>query len=345
MRRFKAILAAFILAAAIVSCEDETAKDIIDDGNGDNNGTENVTPSTPDNNQGEGDNTGNEGEGDNTGNEGEGDNTGNEGEGDNTENEGEGDNTGNEGEGDNTGNEGEGEGDNDEPEPEPQPEYVVDEHGYATFTHQGFSFKIKESEYKSARKAKDAVRYMKEDIDHIVSIIPEEALNVMRKNPIWMEKNNTANSSAAWYHTWAGYPESIGDLKEKGKCVEITNYSNYISWTDQNQPLMVLHELCHLYHDQGLGGDRNQTINEAYQNAKENGLYAEGWYRYNVNQTSQSQWTKVTDVYCMVTVWEYFAEMCEAYWGENDYYPFNYNQLKEHDPMGFAMMESIWGAK
>lgn len=228
---------------------------------------------------------------------------------------------------------------------EPQPEYVVDEHGYATFTHQGFNFKIKESDYNSSRKGKDAVKYIKEDLDHIVSIIPEEALEVMRKRPIWLEKNNTANSSAAWYHTWAGYPESIGDLKEKGKCVEITNFSNYISWSDQNQPLMVLHELCHLYHDQGLGGDRNQTINEAYKNAKDNGLYAEGWYRYNINQTSQSQWTKTTDVYCMVTVWEYFAELCEAYWGENDYYPFNYEQLKEHDPVGFAMMESIWGAK
>lgn len=47
----------------------------------------------------------------------------------------------------------------------------------------------------------------------------------------------------------------------------------------------------------------------------------------------------------MVTVWEYFSELCEAYWGENDYYPFNYEQLKEHDPVGFAMMKTIWGAK
>ena len=339
MRKFRTIFAALLVIAAIVSCEDETAKDIIDDGNGDNNGTENVVPSDPNNNQGEGDNTGNEGEGDN--NQGEGDNTGNEGEGDN--NQGEGDNTGNEGEGDN--NQGEGDNTGNEPEPEPQPEYVVDEHGYATFTHQGFNFKIKESDYNSSRKGKDAVKYIKEDLDHIVSIIPEEALEVMRKRPIWLEKNNTANSSAAWYHTWAGYPESIGDLKEKGKCVEITNYSNYISWSDQNQPLMVLHELCHLYHDQGLGGDRNQEINKAYKNAKDNGLYTTGWYRANTKYTSQSQWTKTTDVYCMVTVWEYFAELCEAYWGENDYYPFNYEQLKEHDPVGFAMMESIWGAK
>lgn len=153
-----------------------------------------------------------------------------------------------------------------------------------------------------------------------------------------MERNNTYNSSAAQYHTWEGYPESIGDIKEKGKCVEITNYDYYISWTDINQPLMVLHELCHLYHDQGLGGENNQIIKQAYQNAKEKELYKTGWYRGNTNYTAPNQWTKTNDVYCMVTVWEYFAELCEAYWGENDYYPFNKEQLKEHDTEEFKMM-------
>lgn len=231
-----------------------------------------------------------------------------------------------------------------EPEPEPEPEYIVDSHGYATYTYNGFSFKMKESEIET-RKGKEAIEHMKADLDHIVSIIPEEALTVMRKKPIWMEKNNTHNSSAAWYHTWAGYPASIGDLSEKGKCVEITNFSYYVSWSNQNQPLMVLHELCHLYHDQGLGGEGNQTIKQAYQNAKSSGIYNEGWYRSNTNYTNQNQWVKTTDMYCMVTVWEYFSELSEAYWGENDYYPFNYEQLKEHDPVGFAMMESIWGPK
>lgn len=235
-----------------------------------------------------------------------------------------------------TNNEGEGN--------KEEAEYIVDAHGYATFTHEGFDFKIKLEDTQTS-SGKKAIKYMREDLDHIVSIIPENALKVMRKKPIWMEKNNKNNPSAAWYHTWAGYPESIGDLKEKGKCVEITNFNYYMSWSDQNQPMMVLHELCHLYHDQGLGGENNQAIKKAYQNAKKEGLYTRGWYRSNTKFTSQSQWTSTTDVYCMVTVWEYFAELCEAYWGENDYYPFNYDQLKEHDPVGFAMMESIWGAK
>lgn len=223
-------------------------------------------------------------------------------------------------------------------------EYIVDEYGYATFTHNDFSFKIKEADT-NTKRGQEAIQCIKDDIDHVVSIIPEEALEVMRARPIWLERNNSHNTSAAWYHTWEGYPESIGDLKEKGKCVEITNYDYYISWTDQNQPLMLLHELCHLYHDQGLGGESNQKINEAYANAKSENLYSLGWYRNDYRYDSQNQWTKTTSVYCMNTVWEYFAEMCEAYWGENDYYPFNYDQLKEHDPVAFALMESIWGER
>ncbi len=101
---------------------------------------------------------------------------------------------------------------------------------------------------------------------------------------------------------------------------------------------MVLHELCHLYHDQGLGGENNQIIKQAYQNAKKKELYKTGWYRGNTNYTAPNQWTKTNDVYCMVTIWEYFAELCEAYWGENEYYPFNKEQLKEDDTEEFKMM-------
>ena len=86
-----------------------------------------------------------------------------------------------------------------------------------------------------------------------------------------------------------------------------------------------------------------EAVDTALEQKKE--LYKTGWYRGNTTYTQPNQWTKTTDVYCMVTVWEYFAELCEAYWGENDYYPFNKEQLKEHDPEGFAMMESIWVKK
>ena len=40
-----------------------------------------------------------------------------------------------------------------------------------------------------------------------------------------------------------------------------------------------------------------------------------------------------------------FSEISEAYWGENDYAPFNYEDLKAKDPVGFQLMETIWGKR
>ena len=40
---------------------------------------------------------------------------------------------------------------------------------------------------------------------------------------------------------------------------------------------------------------------------------------------------------------EFFAEMTEAYFGVNDFYPFNHAELKEAEPETFALLTEIWG--
>jgi hypothetical protein len=40
---------------------------------------------------------------------------------------------------------------------------------------------------------------------------------------------------------------------------------------------------------------------------------------------------------------EYFAETSEAYFGKNDFYPFTREELKRFDPVGFQLMEQVWG--
>jgi len=222
-----------------------------------------------------------------------------------------------------------------------QTDIKVDKYGYQIFEYEGFTFKLKADLVKTDA-AEKAIAHMKSDLDYIVSVIPEKALKIMRKKPIWLEENNKQNSSAAWYHTWAEYPTTYGDLAEKGKCVEITNYRYYVSWSNQNQPLMVLHELCHLYHDQGLGGEANVDITKAYESAQKSGKYDKAKYRSTIGGKTQ---TLTSAAYCMNSKWEYFSEMCEAYWGENDYYPFNYDDLKAFDEDGFNLMVKIWGPR
>ena len=216
--------------------------------------------------------------------------------------------------------------------------------GFYTIEHEGFSFKIREEVYETPA-AQSAMTLLKKNLTEINQLLPETALKVMKKNPIWMEKDLT--DGAAWYHNSKDWLASQGYMTEKWHCVELCNYVHYVSWTNQNQPYMVLHELCHLYHDQALaGGFENKDVKEAYNHAMSTGLYVNTAYRLDKNTLIQHYDDYYHQkVYATTNCMEYFSEICEAYWGENDYFPFNYEDLKAYDTVGFALMEKVWGKR
>ena len=216
--------------------------------------------------------------------------------------------------------------------------------GFYTIEHEGFQFKIREEVYETTA-AQSAMDLLKKNLTEINQLLPESALKVMKKNPIWLEKDLT--DGAAWYHNSKDWLASQGYMTEKWHCVELCNYVHYVSWTKQNQPYMVLHELCHLYHDQALtGGFENLDVKAAYNHAMSAGLYVNTAYRLDKNTLIEHYDDYYHQkVYATNNCMEYFSEICEAYWGENDYYPFNYEDLKAYDEQGFALMEKVWGKR
>ena len=40
---------------------------------------------------------------------------------------------------------------------------------------------------------------------------------------------------------------------------------------------------------------------------------------------------------------EYFAELSEAYFGTNDFFPFVRAELKNHDPEACKLLRKLWG--
>lgn len=216
--------------------------------------------------------------------------------------------------------------------------------GFYTIEHEGFQFKIREEVYETPA-AQSAMNLLKKNLTEINGLLPEAALKVLKKNPIWMEKDLT--DGAAWYHNSKEWLASQGYMTEKWHCVELCNYVHYVSWTNQNQPYMVLHELCHLYHDQALpGGFENKDVKDAYNHAMNAGMYVNTAYRLDKNTVIEHYDDYYHQkVYATTNCMEYFSEICEAYWGENDYYPFTYEDLKSYDPVGFALMEKVWGKR
>lgn len=71
------------------------------------------------------------------------------------------------------------------------------------------------------------------------------------------------------YHPSKNWLIEHGYIEEKEKSVEITNMTNFISWTNLNQPHILTHELAHGYMDKFLSEGEKAEVQRAYENARE----------------------------------------------------------------------------
>jgi Mlc titration factor MtfA (ptsG expression regulator) len=101
----------------------------------------------------------------------------------------------------------------------------------------------------------------------------------------------------------------------------------------RRMPLFVLHELAHAYHEQVFGFDE-PGIKAAYQKALQSGKY----------DAVENYSGKVRRAYAMTDQMEYFAETTEAFFGRNDFYPFDRDELIKHDPQMYRLLKQYWGS-
>ena len=219
-----------------------------------------------------------------------------------------------------------------EPQNPPVPQQAL----YAGKTFSGFTVNYAKS-VEDHHVTIKALAKIEQDLEVLSTFFTSAQLIVLRSRPIWMELQLT--DGAAWYHPSVAWLLQNRYNPEKAKCVEICNMSHYIEWSDQNQPCMVMHELAHLYHDQALpNGHNNAHVKEVFNKVKASGKYGYVDYYDGSNISKKSAYATTNDQ-------EYFAELTEAYFGINDYYPFTYYELKSFDPDGFALMEEVWGVR
>jgi hypothetical protein len=95
--------------------------------------------------------------------------------------------------------------------------------------------------------------------------------------------------------------------------------------------MLVLHELAHAYHDQVLTFQYT-PIAEAFVRATESRDY-ERVERYDKSNVR---------AYAMKNEKEFFAELSEAYFGLNDFFPFNRLDLEKFDPPSAQMIHEAW---
>jgi len=100
---------------------------------------------------------------------------------------------------------------------------------------------------------------------------------------------------------------------------------------------MVLHELAHAYH-QRISDSLKTMISNAYDHAISSNLYSYVLYNRGDGVKTKTEWA-----YAVNDEKEYFAELTEAYFGINDYFPFDRKDLEKYDTAGYNMMVTVWG--
>jgi hypothetical protein len=177
---------------------------------------------------------------------------------------------------------------------------------------------------------KQALYVLTEKLTQLSKIMQPKQLTLLRQVTICVEYK-LKTDGAMWYHKSKDWVVANGYPADIAKCVEICNIKNFLGWQKLNQPYMVLHELAHAYHDRVLGSG-NSDVLAAYYNALTSKIYQS--VDYNLGGKKRA--------YALNNADEYFAELTEAYLGENDFYPFNKSQLKIFDPMGYELMQMTW---
>lgn len=177
-----------------------------------------------------------------------------------------------------------------------------------------------------------ALRILANRLYDIKLVVPADKVARLQKVPIWLDKAHGKLRSAQ-YHPSAGWLKGNGYSPELAKCVHIPVASDFASVEHQRiQPWSVMHELAHAYHDQVLGFN-NDDIHAAWARFRDSGKYKSVLHIGG----------RMTSHYGLTDPMEYFAEMTEAYFGHNDFFPFNRAELEREEPETFKLLTKIWG--
>lgn len=202
---------------------------------------------------------------------------------------------------------------------------------YHTETISGFTVLIHPEVLKQEADAAEMRKELAAQLEAIERVVPADRLAELKKVRIWVEWNKRPNG-AAEFHVSKAWLKANGYNSEKEGCVEIGNVRNFIEWSRRDQPWMMMHELAHAFHHLVLGVD-HKGIKSAYDDAMEKKLYESVKYVRGDKKKA----------YATTNPQEYFAELAEAYFGKNDFYPFTREELRKHDPAGYRMVEGVWG--
>ena len=178
-----------------------------------------------------------------------------------------------------------------------------------------------------------AIDFLAARLRDIRIVVPLEKLEHLRKVTIVLDAS-CGTLQSMQYHPSADWLADHGYPRDLEKCVHLPCAADVATRRNVNeQPWCILHELAHAYHDQVLGFDEPRI--------------REAWERYGAG--GKGDRTLLVDGsrgrhYALTNQMEFFAEMSEAYFGSNDFQPFNRAELESDHPEIHALLVELWGS-
>ena len=182
-----------------------------------------------------------------------------------------------------------------------------------------------------------ALPLLQAQLEEIIRVVPAKAVSELQKVPLWINPEYPKVRPRAEYHPGADWLRENDRDPVMAKAVEFTNVRIFEEET-RRMPNFALHELAHAYHHRSLRMSySNLEIKNAYEKAKASGKYE------RVERKDSEGRTRMERAYAMTNPQEYFAECTESYFSRNDFFPFTRDELKQHDPKMFTLLERLWG--
>lgn len=182
---------------------------------------------------------------------------------------------------------------------------------------------------------------MEEGFDNFIDSVPSDLLTELRKTAFWVSQENNYPLREADNGGTIAFHEDVNFLIQHEldtrmvQGVHVINpiavfYTNEIlSWG----PYVFLHELAHAYE---FKNRQRLNVIQHYNAAMDKGLYT--------NVPTREDPDVMGPAYASVNEKEWFAELTEAYFGVNDYFPKTRDELKTYDPESYDFIEKAWTA-
>jgi hypothetical protein len=178
---------------------------------------------------------------------------------------------------------------------------------------------------------KRALRFLEARLADIKVVLPADKVTALQQVPIVLDLTH-GSLGPMQYHPSAGWLTANGYAADLAKCVHLPRAADVATPRNvREQPWVILHELAHAYHDRVLGFD-DPRVKEAFEQYKKAGR-GEKVLLHNGRRVKH---------YALTDHKEVFAEMTEAYFGSNDFFPFNRAELKDAEPAVYELIKHVW---